>query len=161
VSPDSYGCRSRVNDSYGHERGHLGGTGGRRIGFCQIQWVNSTPPLSSYNRFTCLEVDTPIEPFICDANRTEVVQTHSHPPTPPIPNRRSHLPAWECRLPIKYVVAASPGPMSLAVEVEIESTVIRHRHPLHAAPSTRGTLYTRRPKPAEAFRRISVKYAEC
>jgi hypothetical protein len=44
------------------------------------------------------------------------------PSYPPIPNRRSHLPAWECRLPVKYVVAASPGPMSLAVEVEIEST---------------------------------------
>jgi hypothetical protein len=80
------------------------------------------PPLSSYNRFACLEVDTPIEPFTCDANSTEVVQTHSHPPTPPIPNQHSQLPAWEHRLPIKYVVAASPGPMSLAVEVEIEST---------------------------------------
>jgi hypothetical protein len=76
------------------------------------------PPLSSYNRFACLEVDSLIEPHICVANSTEVVQTHSHPPTP---NQRSHLPAWECRLPVKYVVAASPGPMSLTVDVEIES----------------------------------------
>jgi hypothetical protein len=30
--------------------------------------------------------------------------------------------AWERQLPVKYVVAASPGPMSLAVDVEIEST---------------------------------------
>jgi hypothetical protein len=43
------------------------------------------PPLSSYNRFTCLEVDTPIEPFICVANSTEVMQTHSHPPLLPFP----------------------------------------------------------------------------
>jgi hypothetical protein len=77
------------------------------------------PPLRSYNHFTCLEVGTLIESCICIANSTEAVQTPSHPPNS---NRRSHLPAWECRLPIKYVVAASPGPMSLAVDVEIEST---------------------------------------
>jgi hypothetical protein len=76
-------------------------------------------PLSSYNRFTCLEVDTLIKPHICIAKSTEVMQTYSHPP---IPNQCSRCPAWECRLPIKYVVVASPGPMSLVVEVEIEST---------------------------------------
>jgi hypothetical protein len=85
--------------------------------------------LSSFNRFTCLEVYTPIKPFICTANSTEVMQTYSHPPNPPIPNRCNHLPAWERWLPVKYVVAASPGPMSLAVEVEIESmdTAVRQR----------------------------------
>jgi hypothetical protein len=77
------------------------------------------PPLSSYNRFACLEVDTLIESHTCVAKSTEVVQTPSHPP---IPNRRRCLPAWERRLPIKYVIAASPGPMSLTVDVEIEST---------------------------------------
>jgi hypothetical protein len=68
--------------------------------------------LSSYNCFACLEVDTLIEPHICIKNGTEVIQTHSHPP---IPNQHSHLPAWECQLLVKYVVAVSPGPMSLAV----------------------------------------------
>jgi hypothetical protein len=81
--------------------------------------VNSTPPLNSYNRFACLEVDTIIESHICVTNSTEVMQTPSHPP---IPNRRSRIPAWERRLPVKYVVAASPGPMSLIVDMEIEST---------------------------------------
>jgi hypothetical protein len=76
------------------------------------------PLLSSYNCFTYLEVDTLIEPHTCIANSTEVVQTHFHPP---IPNQCSHYPAWEHQLPVKYVVAASPGLMSLAVEVEIES----------------------------------------
>jgi hypothetical protein len=80
--------------------------------------VNSMPPLSSYNRFACLEVDTLIEPHIYVANSTEAVQTPSHPPNS---NRRSRLPAWERQLPVKYVVAASPKPMSLTVEVEIES----------------------------------------
>jgi hypothetical protein len=76
------------------------------------------PPLNSYNCFACLEVDTLIEPCICVTNSTEAMQTPSHPPNS---NQRSHLPAWEHRLPVKYVVAASPGPMSLAVDVEIES----------------------------------------
>jgi hypothetical protein len=92
--------------------------------------VNSTPPLSSHNNFACLEVDTPIEPLICVTNDTEVVQTPSHPP---IPNRCSRLPAWERRLPVKFVVAASPGLMSLVVEVKIESTdttVRRHTQAL-------------------------------
>jgi hypothetical protein len=75
------------------------------------------PPLGGYNRFTCLEVDTLIEPCICIANSTEAVQTPSHPPNS---NRRSCLPAWERQLPVRYIVAASPEPMSLAVDVEIE-----------------------------------------
>jgi hypothetical protein len=76
------------------------------------------PPLNSHNRFACLEIDTLIEPHICIAKSTEVVKTHSHPP---FPNQCSCRPAWEHRLPAKYVVAESPGPMSLAVDVEIES----------------------------------------
>jgi hypothetical protein len=81
--------------------------------------MNSMPPLGSYNHFACLQVDTIIEPHICVAHSTEVMQTPSHPP---IPNRRSRIPAWERQLPVKYVIAASPGPMSLMVDVEIEST---------------------------------------
>jgi hypothetical protein len=76
------------------------------------------PPLS-YNHFACLEVDTFIESHTCVAKSTEVVQTPSHPPNP---NQHSHLPAWERQLPIKYIIAASPGLMSLLVDVEIEST---------------------------------------
>jgi hypothetical protein len=111
--------KREVDDSDRHKRRHFGGKRSQRLGFCQIQQVNSTPPLSSRNCFACLEVDTLIEPHICVANGTEVMQTHSHPP---IPNRRNRLPAWERRLPVKYVVAASLGPMSLLVDVEIEST---------------------------------------
>jgi hypothetical protein len=52
------------------------------------------------------------------------MHTYSHPP---ILNQRSRLSAWEHWLPVKYVVAASPGPMSLLVDVEIESmdTVVK------------------------------------
>jgi hypothetical protein len=80
------------------------------------------------NRFACLEVDTLREPHICIAISTEVIQTHSYPPNS---NQCSFCPAWEYQLPIKYVVAASPGLISLVVEVEIESTdtvVRRYTH---------------------------------
>jgi hypothetical protein len=49
-------------------RGESGGDGMRdhRGGFCEVQWVNSTPLLSSYNRFTYLQVDTIMTPDICN-----------------------------------------------------------------------------------------------
>ena len=33
-----------------------------------------------------------------------------------------HIPKWECKLPKKCVVAASPSPKSLVVKVEIQTT---------------------------------------
>jgi hypothetical protein len=73
------------------------------------------PLLSSHNHFACLEVDT---------NRTSYMyyKQYRSRANPPIPNQCSRLPAWEYQLPIKYVVAASPGLMSLVVDMEIEST---------------------------------------
>jgi hypothetical protein len=78
--------------------------------------VNSMPLLSSYNCFTCLKVDTLIEPHRCIA---KAMQTYSHPL---IPNQCSHHLAWEHQLSVTYVLAASPGLMSLLVNVEIEFT---------------------------------------
>ena len=49
-------------------------------------------------------------------------------PSPPSVSRR-HLPAWERRLPRRYVVAAVPSPNSLHLDVEVETTdtqQIRH-----------------------------------
>jgi hypothetical protein len=99
--------------------------------------VNNMPPLNSHNRFACLEVDNPIEPLICITDSTEVMHTTSHPP---IPNWRSQLPAWERWLPIIYVVAASPGPMSLVVDMEIESmdTVVKQCTQAHIDCSATG-----------------------
>jgi hypothetical protein len=81
--------------------------------------VNSMPPLLSYNIFTCLQVDTIMTPAICNIESNQVVQTISYPPNF---NQHSHLPAWECWLPGKYIVASSPGSMSLSVNIEIEAT---------------------------------------
>jgi hypothetical protein len=84
-----------------------------------VQRVNSMPPLSMHNQYTCLQVDTTIEPAMCEIENAKVIQTISHPPTP---NRCSCLQAWERRLPRTYVIASSPGSMSPAIDVEIEST---------------------------------------
>ena len=49
-------------------------------------------------------------------------------PSPPSASRR-RLPAWERRLPRRYVVAAVPSPNSLHLDVEVETTdtqQIRH-----------------------------------
>jgi hypothetical protein len=81
--------------------------------------VNSMPPLSSYDHFACLQVDTLIQPEICNIESKEVIHHTSHPP---IPNRCSHCPAWEHQLPSKYVVTSSPGSMSLSVDIEIAVT---------------------------------------
>jgi hypothetical protein len=94
------------------------GTQDHREGFCEIQWVNSMPLLLSYNHFVCLQVDTIIQPKICNIESKQVIQTISHPLNP---NHRSRLPAWEHQLPWKYDVASSPGSMSLSVDIEIEA----------------------------------------
>jgi hypothetical protein len=74
--------------------------------------------LSTHNRYVCLQVDTTIECAVCKIGSVKVIQTISHSP---IPNRRSCLQAWERRLPCTYVIASSPGSLSLAIDVEIES----------------------------------------
>jgi hypothetical protein len=72
-----------------------------------------------HNRYACLQVDTTIEPATCEIKSAKVIRTVSQPP---IPNRRSGLRAWERQSPRTYVIASSPGSMSLAIDVEIEST---------------------------------------
>jgi hypothetical protein len=56
--------------------------------------LNGTPPLSTYNRYTCLQIDPIIEPAVCEIESAKVIQTTSHPPNP---NQCSCLPAWECQ----------------------------------------------------------------
>jgi predicted transcriptional regulator len=82
------------------------------------------PLLSSYNIFTCLQVDTIMTSEICNIKSNQVVQTISHPPNS---NQYSCLPAWEHQLPSKYIVASSLGSMSLSIDIEIEvmDTVVK------------------------------------
>jgi hypothetical protein len=49
-------------------------------GFCLAQQVNSMRPLLTYNRYTCLQVYTMIEPAVCEIDSVKVMQTNSHPP---------------------------------------------------------------------------------
>ena len=78
--------------------------------------MNSTPLLPVYNHFECLAIENepPLsKPLLVDA---QVV------PTPPLnpPHRRK--PRWERRLPRPYVIAATDGPNSLSLKVELQTT---------------------------------------
>src|SRR3979490_1546582 len=85
-------------------------SGRGRGGFSNNQRVNTTPPLTSNNPFTCLSVEL-IETD--DTSETIVVPSPNvNPPT---------LKRWERRLPKKYVVSAIPSVNSLDLRVEIET----------------------------------------
>jgi hypothetical protein len=50
---------------------------------CEVtRWVNSMPSLLSYNHFAYLQVDTLIQPEICNIESKEVIHPISHPPIP-------------------------------------------------------------------------------
>jgi hypothetical protein len=53
---------------------------GVRRGFFEIQWVNHTLLLSSYNHFACLQVDTLIQPEICNIESKETIRSIFIPP---------------------------------------------------------------------------------
>src|SRR3979490_1717207 len=91
---------------------------GDRRGFCSTQRVNSTPLLSSHNRYTCLVVDQ------CeDATSVfDCVKVVPQPSPPPPKTARIRLANWEHRLPNKLVIATTPSDNSLNINVEIETT---------------------------------------
>jgi hypothetical protein len=83
-----------------------------------MQQVNSTPLLQSVNRFAYLTEesinvnntsDTALKPL-------EGVQTA------PKPTSCHQVPKWECQMPKRYVVASTPGPKSLHLKVELQTT---------------------------------------
>jgi hypothetical protein len=83
-----------------------------------MQQVNSTPLLQSVNRFACLAEESINVNNTSDAapEPSEEVQI-----TPkPTPHRQ--VPKWEHQLPKHYVVASMPGPKSLHLKVELQTT---------------------------------------
>src|SRR3979490_582612 len=80
--------------------------------------MNSTPPLSSHNRYACLVVDQ------CeDATSVfDCVKVVPQPSPPPPKTARIRLANWERRLPKKFVIATTPSDNSLNIDVEIETT---------------------------------------
>lgn len=74
----------------------------------QMQTAN---PALSANRFATLEVET-----------VRVMDTADEKPPPPPPAVRKRIPKWERRLPKSYIVATMPGPRSLHLKVELQTT---------------------------------------
>src|SRR3981189_2064619 len=89
---------------------------GDRRGFCSTQQVNSTPPLSSHNRYTCLVVDQ------CEdaTSVSDCVKVVPQPSFPPLKTARIRLANWERRLPKRFIIATTPSDNSLNIDVEIE-----------------------------------------
>ena len=89
----------------------------RNIRFCDTQQVKCVPLLPVHNQFACLEVENenPSPPSLHAESPVKV--TPKSTPYAPL-----HLCQWEKHLPKQYVVAAAPGPKSLIIKVEIQTT---------------------------------------
>ena len=83
-----------------------------------MQQVKCVPLLHVHNQFACLEVENANPPLPSLHTGTPVEATPKSPLTP----RPLHLRSWEKRLPKRYIVATAPGPKSLVIKVEIQTT---------------------------------------
>ena len=85
-----------------------------------MQQVKCVPLLCVHNRFACLEVENenPLPPPLHAESPVKVTLKSKTTLTPHL----LHLRQWERRLPKQYVVAATPGPKSLPIKVEIQTT---------------------------------------
>ena len=76
--------------------------------------MKSTPSLSNYNRFAVLSVD-------CTPEIDRLVEQVKDVPNPGL--TRQFCPHWECRLPLRLVIASTEDePRSLKLKVSIETT---------------------------------------
>jgi hypothetical protein len=83
-----------------------------------MQQVNSMPLLQSVNRFACLAEESINVNNTSDAAPEPVEDIQIAPkPTP-----CCQVPKWEHQLPKCYVVASTPGPKSLHLKVELQTT---------------------------------------
>ena len=85
-----------------------------------MQQVKHVPLLPVHNRFACLEVENenPLPPPLHAESPVKVtLESKTTLTLQPL-----HLHQWEKWLPRQYVVAATPGPKSLVIKVEIQTT---------------------------------------
>jgi hypothetical protein len=83
-----------------------------------MQQVNSKPLLQSVNRFACLAKESIDVNNTSDAAPEPVEDIQIAPkPTP-----CCQVPNWEHQLLKRYVVASMPGPKSLHLKVELQTT---------------------------------------
>ena len=85
-----------------------------------MQQVKCVPFLSVHNQFACLEVanENPPPPSLHAESPVKVTLKSKTTLTP----RPLCLCQWERWLPKQYVVASAPGPKSLVIKVEIQTT---------------------------------------
>ena len=85
-----------------------------------MQQVKCVPLLPVHNWFACLEVENenPLPPPLHAESPVKVTLESKTTLT----HHLLCLCQWEKRLPKQYVVAATPGPKSLVIKVEIETT---------------------------------------
>jgi hypothetical protein len=93
-------------DSYGMQ--------GHRGGFCEVQQVNSTFPLLSYNDFACSQIDTLLYPKKCNIESKQVT---NYLPSPQSKSMQSPS-SLQCQSPSKYIITFSLGLMSLSINIE-------------------------------------------
>ena len=77
---------------------------------------SNTPPPRSANRFAVLEEET------FTGNTSPPCETVCKDTPTSKPPSRVRIPKWERQLPKRYVVAATPGPRSLNLKVELQTT---------------------------------------
>src|ERR1700679_4279557 len=90
-------------------------------GFWRGQRVNSTPPLSTSNRFAVLSVEE-----VYESNSISSTDNTSNDPKavltpPPSRNRFPKRPNWEKRLPERYVVASNPSANSFELPISMQT----------------------------------------
>ena len=96
--------------------------------------MSCTPLPPGANQFVCLPVgssnislpvnDSLVETVSApsDVQNTPLVKASAETSPPPSSVQRPRVPAWERRLPCRYVVASTPSSNSLRLHVEIETT---------------------------------------
>ena len=85
-----------------------------------MQQVKCVPLLPVHNWFACLEVENenPLPPSLHAESPVKVTLKSKTTLTP----HPLCLCRWERQLPKQYVVTAAPGPKSLVIKVEIQTT---------------------------------------
>jgi hypothetical protein len=82
--------------------------------------VNTAPSLPVHNRFSILNSESTITQF---TQSEKLLPVALHPPDPGrLKTPFYRRPAWEKRLPARYVLAATPSSKSLSLKVSIQTT---------------------------------------
>ena len=78
------------------------------------------PPLPTHNQFSCLSIEESLE---SDESEQDNIWEAALEPPPELPQPRfMRLPAFERRLPRKYIISTTPSSKSLQIKVSLQTT---------------------------------------